>query len=223
MTTSLVGGRLLGARAVVCIAVALGYRRGRLGARQSSQPRTVETTGVGVARCVDGVLVQSCARSVPGVGLFLNGRRKRAVRRAEILSMISKPTGAEHTARQYPDQVDHEQHARLLQQFASIRNSLSALPSPGRGRELRTVGSSSRLGRRHPGAIGCDMTSSRSWSAGGHALQRVRSARRGYWAARDRCDRRDVEQACREWVEALIAAAETALEPRCCDVNQRRY
>jgi hypothetical protein len=110
-------------------------------------------TGVGVARCVESVTVQSCAKSVPGVGLFLNGRRKRAVRRAEILSMISKPTRAEHTAEQYPDQVDHEQHARLLHHFESIRNDLWALSSPARGREIRTVGSSpaSRLGRRHPG------------------------------------------------------------------------
>jgi hypothetical protein len=38
-----------------------------------------------------------------------------------------------------------------------------------------------------------------------------------------RGDRRDVEHAVREWVEALIAAAETALEPRRCVVAQRRY
>ena len=136
-------------------------------------------TGVGVGRCVEGVMVQSCARSVPGLGLFLDGSRKRAVRQAEILSMISKPTRAEHTARHYPDQVDHEQHARLLQQFESIRNNLSARSSPDRGKELRTVGSSpaSRLGRSHPGAIGCDMTPSRSWSAGEHAQKVLGGAR----------------------------------------------
>lgn len=46
------------------------------------------------------------------------------------------------------------------------------------------------------------------------ALQRVRTARRAYWAARELGRPDEIEQALREWVEAQIAAADLELVPR---------
>jgi hypothetical protein len=45
-------------------------------------------------------------------------------------------------------------------------------------------------------------------------LHRVRAARRRYWAARETGDRREIERALREWVEAQLEAAELELSGR---------
>jgi hypothetical protein len=143
-------------------------------------------TGVGVARCVDGVMVQSCARSVPGVGLFLNARRKRAVRRAEILSMISSRRGLSTPRGNIPIRLT----TSSMPVFCSS-SSRSGTVCRHCHRRVVAGGSARWVAPRLPGwvggtrAIGCDMTPSRSLVGGrARAAEGAKRAQRVLGGAR---------------------------------------
>jgi hypothetical protein len=51
----------------------------------------------------------------------------------------------------------------------------------------------------------------------------VRTARRHYWAARERGDPDEIERTLREWVAAQIEAADAELGPRGWVVSERDY
>lgn len=51
----------------------------------------------------------------------------------QVLSMIKDPQQAQQAAQQLPDQVDHEQHGDMLQQFGVDPNQLAAGAGGGQG------------------------------------------------------------------------------------------
>jgi hypothetical protein len=133
-------------------------------------------------------------------------------------------TEAEEATLPTPDLVDQELHAAIAEQFEAIRNRLSVLSRPAGARRARTRGSAPPCpaGNEQLPATARGIKRGRRWSVREYALQRVRSARIGYWATRRRGDRGESEHALHAWVEALISAAETALGTGHDDDDHRR-
>jgi hypothetical protein len=123
-----------------------------------------------------------------------------------------------------PDLVDHERHAEIAEQFEAIRNGLSALSRPAGGGRARTRGGapSCSAGNEQPPVSTRGIKRGRRWSVREYALQRVRRARIGYWAARRRGVHADSKHALDGWIESLISAAETALGTGHDDEDRRR-
>ncbi len=65
-----------------------------------------------------------------------------------VLSMISDPQQREQASQQLPDQVDHEQHGDMLQQFGVDPNQLAggAGGGSGQGAEDPGMGGSQGMG-----------------------------------------------------------------------------